>query len=214
MVFIASFASLYSPSTIIIYSNCEQVRLSQNGKMIATQRPDEGFHIPHPPFTFKAADFTADRSMLYGNAAAPEWQAVQVGELLAEGLIADKVAASHVVHSPGAPAKLELHVDSCEVDPIADGADWIRVYAHVCDKRGTTYPFSDDMITFSVTGEGSLIGDTTIFANPVRAEAGIATGLVRMSKVAGRITVRAFSPGLADAWVEFTSRAATMPLVL
>ena len=129
-------------------------------------------------------------------------------------MIAGKVVASHVVRSPGAPAKLELRVDVCGVDQVADGADWVRVYAHVCDKRGTTYPFSGDMITFSVSGEGSLIGDSSIFANPVRAEAGIATALVIMSKVAGRITVKASSPGLADASIEFTSRAATMPLVL
>ena len=34
-----------------------------------------------------------------------------------------------------------------------------------------TYPYADDMITFSVSGEGTLIGDATIFANPIRAEA-------------------------------------------
>lgn len=205
MVFIASFASLYSPSTITVYSNCEQVRLSQNGKVIATQNPDEGYHVPHPPFTFKASDFTANRSMLYANTAKPEWEAAQIGKLLAEGLITGKVAASHIVRSPGVPAKLELHVDTCGIDPVADGADWVRVYAHVCDKRGTTYPFADDMITFSVTGEAALIGDATIYANPVRAEAGIATALVKMSKIPGRVTVRASSPGLKDATTEFTS---------
>jgi beta-galactosidase len=209
MVFIASFATLYSPSTITVYSNCEQVRLSQNGKVIARQGPDGAYHLPHPPFTFKAGDFTANRSMLYANTAAPEWEAAQIGELLAEGLIAGKVVASHIVRSPGVPAKLELHVDTCGFDPVADGADWVRVYACVCDKRGTTYPFSDDMITFSVSGEGSLIGDATIFANPVRAEAGIATALVRMSKAAGPVTVRASSPGLAEASKDFTSRTST-----
>jgi beta-galactosidase len=213
VVFIASFATLFSPSTVTVYSNCEQVRLSQNGKVIATQRPDEGYHLPHPPFTFKAADFASNRSMLYANTATPEWEATQIGELLAEGLIAGKVVATHIVRSPGVPAKLDLHIDTCGFDPVADGADWVRVYAHVCDKRGTTYPFSDDMITFSVTGEGSLIGDATIFANPLRAEAGIATVLVRMSKVAGRVTVHASSPGLAEAVIEFTSKTSTQTLV-
>lgn len=213
VVFIANYATLFSPSTITVYSNCERVRLSQNGKVIATQAPDEGFHLPHPPFTFKAADFTANRSMLYANTAVPEWEAVQIGELLAEGLIAGKVVATHIVRSPGVPAKLELHVDTCGIDPVADGADWVRVYAHVCDKRGTTYLFSDDMITFSVSGEGSLIGDSTIFANPLRAEAGIATVLVRLNKIAGRITVHASSPGFENATIEFTSKTSTQPQV-
>jgi hypothetical protein len=37
----------------------------------------------------------------------------------------------------------------------------------------------DDMVTISVSGEGSFIGGETIFANPLRAEAGITTALVR-----------------------------------
>ena len=81
------------------------------------------------------------------------------------------------------------------------------MYAHICDARGMTYPYADDMITFSVSGEGTLIGDEKIFANPIRAEAGIATALMRTTRVAGAISVRATSPGLKDAEVEFESKA-------
>jgi beta-galactosidase len=205
MVFIASFASFYSPLVVTVFSNCEQVRLAQNGKVVATQGPDAGYHVPHPPFSFKVGEFSSTRSMIFSNGVAPA--GAEIGELLAEGLIGGKVVARHVVHSPGVPTELRLEVDTCGVDPVADGADWVRVYAHVCDARGVTYPFSDDMVTFSVSGEGALLGGASIGANPLRAEAGIATALVRTTGSAGVVTVRAAAPGLKEAEVQFTSRA-------
>jgi beta-galactosidase len=205
MIFIANYATFHSPLEVVVFSNCEQVRLTQNGKPVATQGPDAGYRIPHPPFTFKVEDFSGTRSMLFGNAASPEALSTPIGELLAEGLIGGKVVAEHLVRSPGVPQGLRLRLDTCGIDPVADGADWVRVYAHVCDAREMTYPYGDDMVTFSVDGEGRLIGDERIFANPVRAEAGIATVLVRMTKTAGPVTVNASSPGLKNAVLEFRS---------
>jgi beta-galactosidase len=205
MIFIANYATFHSPLEVVVFSNCEQVRLTQNGKPVATQSPDAGYQVPHPPFTFKVGDFSGTRSMLFGNAVSPGAPWVPIGELLAEGLIDGKVVATHLVHSPGVPQGLQLRLDTCGVDPIADGADWVRVYAHVCDAREMTYPYGDDMLTFSVAGEATLIGDEKIFANPVRAEAGIATALVRMTRTAGLVTVKATAPGLKDAVLEFRS---------
>jgi beta-galactosidase len=206
MIFIANYATFHSPLEVTVFSNCEQVRLTQNGQVVATQEPDSGYHIPHPPFTFKVGDFSAARSMLFGNTAAPGALSTPIGSLLAEGLIGGKVVATHLVHSPGEPKSIQLSVDTCGVDPVADGADWVRVVAYICDARGMTYPYADDMITFSVSGEGALIGDATIFANPVRAGAGIATALVLTTRVAGAISVRASSPGLKEAEAQFESR--------
>ena len=205
MIFIANYATFQSPSEVVVFSNCEQVRLIQNGKEVATQRPDADYEVVHPPFTFKVGDFSSTRSMLFGNTAAPGAPGGPVGELRAEGLIGGKVVAEHLVRSPGVPQKLQLHLDTCGVEPVADGADWVRVYAHVCDARSMTYPYADDMVTFSVSGEGALIGDERIFANPLRAEAGIATALVRMTRSAGSITVTAKSPGLQESTLEFRS---------
>ncbi len=205
MIFIANFASFQSPSEVTVFSNCEQVRLYQNGKEVATQKPDPEYRIPHPPFTFKVGDFSKTRTMLYSNGVAPS--GTEIGELRAEGLMGGKVAASHLIHSPGVPTGIQLKLDTCGRDPVADGADWVRVYAHVCDARGTTYPYADDMVTFFVSGQGSIIGDEKIFANPLRAEAGIATGLVRMTKIAGTVTVRASAPGLKEASLSFQSKA-------
>jgi len=205
MIFIANFATFHSPLEVVVFSNCEQVRLTQNAKLVATQEPDQGFRIPHPPFTFRVGDFSGTRSMLFGNATSAEGVRTPIGELLAEGLIGGKVVVKHLVHSPGVPQGIRLRADTCSIDPVADGADWVRIYADICDAREMTYPYGDDMVTFSVSGEGAVIGDERIFANPIRAEAGIATALVRMTKEAGLVTVRASAPGLKGAVLEFRS---------
>lgn len=204
MVFIANYATFHSPSTVVVFSNCEQVRLYQNGKSVATQKPDTDFHVTHPPFSFKVGDFSETRSMLFASGVAPA--GTEIGELRAEGLIGGKVVASHLIHSPGVPTSIELKLDSCGVDPVANGVDWVRVYAHICDARGTTHPYADDLVTFSVKGGGSILGDASIGANPVRAEAGIATALVRTTWIAGAIEVRASAPGLKDAVLQFDSK--------
>jgi beta-galactosidase len=204
MVFVANFASFHSPSVVTVFSNCEQVRLYHNGKEVSTQAPDSGYRIPHPPFSFKVGEFSSERTMLFASGVAPS--GTEIGELRAEGLIGGKVVASHLVYSPGEPKSVQLRLDTCGRDPVADGADWVRVYAHICDERGTTYPYADDLVTFSVSGQGSLIGEDKIFSNPVRAEAGIATGLVRTTRVAGLVTVQASVPGLKWATLQFESK--------
>jgi beta-galactosidase len=204
MVFIASFYTLYSPADVTVFSNCEQVRLYQTGKLVATQSPDAGYHLPHAPFTFNIVELRQERTMLFSDGVAPA--NTPIAELKAEGLIGGKVVATHVVRAPGVPTKLTLTLDTCGRDLVADGADWIRIYAQICDQRGTIHPFADDVVTFSVEGAATLIGDARIFANPLRAEAGIATNLVRATTTAGSIRVRASAPGLDEAMLQFDSK--------
>lgn len=199
MIFIANFATFYSPSTVTVFSNCDEVRLSQNGKVIATQKPDSGHLAAHPPFTFAAGQIGQERSMLF--ASGVNQPGVQAGELKAEGSIGGKVVATHIVRSPGVPTQLELSVDYEGRDLTADGSDWIRVYARICDSRGTTYPYGDDTVSFRVEGPGDVIGSAAIGANPTRAEAGIATALVRASTTPGTLIVHAEAFGLKGAEV-------------
>lgn len=204
MVFIANFATFQSPTTVTVFSNCEQVRLIQNGKEVATNRPDSGYHLPHPPFTFRLEQFSELHSMLFATGVARP--GTPIGTVKAQGLVGGTVVATHELRAPGVPTQLRLVLDDCGREMIADGSDWIRVYAHTCDARGTTYPFGEDEVTFRVTGEGSLIGDEKIRANPMRAQAGIATGLVRSTTRPGSITVEAIAFGLMPATLQFTSQ--------
>jgi beta-galactosidase len=210
MVFIASFGTPYSSTTLTVFSNCEEVRLYQNGKEVGVKKPDSGYSIPHPPFTFRVEQYSGAHSMLFSNGIAPP--GTEIGHVKAEGLIGGKVVASHEVLSPGVPTHIELKLDDCGRDLVADGADWVRLYAHICDARGVTYPFADALVTFAVHGEGAIINDVRIRANPLRAEAGIATALLRATTHPGPIAIRASAFGLKPAEIQLRSVPEKMPI--
>jgi beta-galactosidase len=214
MVFIANYATFQSPNIVTVFSNCQEVRLSMTTRrgragtqmseqVIATQKPMEGYALPHPPFTFKIGQISEEQSTMYMTGIAPANTAIN--GLKAEGLIDGKVVATYTVNHPGTPAKLRLEADASDKDLVADGADWIRVHAYITDARGTTHPFANDEVTFTVSGEGTIINDDRIKANPTRAEAGIATVLVRGTTHAGDITIHATAPGLSPAELTFKS---------
>ncbi|MBB6143181.1 beta-galactosidase [Silvibacterium bohemicum] len=204
MIFVASFATFQSPTTVTVFSNCDEVRLTQNGKVIATQKPDEGYQLPHPPFTFRLEQFSELHSMLFATGVAKP--GTPIGNVKAEGLMGGAVVATHELNAPGVQTQLKLVLDDCGRGLTADGSDWIRIYAHVCDARGTTYPYGDDEVAFEVSGEGTLIGDASILANPMRAQAGIATALIRATIRAGEIKVRASAFGLKSDEYTFSSQ--------
>ena len=207
MVHIANFLTYYSPADITIFSNCEEVSLSKNGKLVETRKPEPGYHVAHPPFLFRLNRTDNEKSTYYMTPINSSNERPE--ELKAEGKIGGKVVATHIVKAPGVMRSITLEADYAGRDLTADGADWIRVYAHICDGNGTTHPLADDNISFTAEGEGSILGDMSIGANPVRAEAGIATALVRASETAGKITVRASAFGLTPATLTLESKPAT-----
>lgn len=75
----------------------------------------------------------------------------------------------------------------------ADGSDIMLVTCRLIDRDGTTVPYLGDRlpILFHVEGEGEIVGDELIGANPVYPEAGIATVMVRSAQEAGEIVVYA-----------------------
>jgi beta-galactosidase len=212
MVFIANDATPQSPAQVTVFSNCEQVRLLRNGAVIATKKPVTSLMgLPHPPFVFDVGQLSSEQSTMFMTGVAKP--GVRVGELKAEGLIGGRVVATATARAPGVPKKLVLEADLKGRDVVADGSDWVRVYAHVCDGRGTTYPFADDEVTFAVEGAGELISDAHAENNPVRAEAGIATALVRAGTAPGDIKVRADAFGLAPAEITITSKPSSRVFV-
>ena len=96
----------------------------------------------------------------------------------------------------------------------ADGFAVSAVTASVVDRSGVVVPSAENVLTFRVTGAGSLAGTDNgreesaagYQAADVAAFGGKAVGLVRAGRRAGPITVTVTSPGLAAATV--TLRAA------
>lgn len=135
-----------------------EVELSLNGSVIACQRPDKNAfsgQLPHPPFTFTLPNYTP-------------------GTLQAVGYYQSKKAAQTERRSPGAPSSIQPTYARHGKELTAGQNDAVFVYASVVDANGTVIPDAPTAIQFSAQG-AELIGD-----NPVKAEAGIATILLKM----------------------------------
>ena len=87
--------------------------------------------------------------------------------------------------------KLRLRVDDMGRQLVADGSDFIVVVCEVTDDLGHVRRLAKEYITFSIEGEGEIIGDATIHANPRAVEWGSAPLLVRSTRKAGRIKIHA-----------------------
>ena len=87
--------------------------------------------------------------------------------------------------------KLRLYADTGNVNLVADGSDFIVVVAEVTDDNGNVRRLAKENIVFTVEGEGDIIGDATIGANPRAVEFGSAPVLIRSTRKAGKIKVKA-----------------------
>lgn len=173
MVKIASYYTEKSPLELKIYSNCDEVALYLNNKLISKNQPlvnKDSDELKHPPFVFKLSKFEA-------------------GTLKAIGYIKGQKVAEDQVKTPGKAEKIQLTVDTSSIEINKNYPDVVFVYATITDKNGTLIPDFDGEIQFQIEGNNAeLIG-----SNPIKAEAGIATILLRTStfKTPIKITAKA-----------------------
>ncbi|WP_291859067.1 glycoside hydrolase family 2 TIM barrel-domain containing protein [Marinilabilia sp.] len=172
---IANFYNDPSFTDVKVYSNCDEVELLVNSRSLGRQKPDQdriSSHLDHPPFTFHLDNF-------------------EPGELVAKGFVDGKEVTKAMRRTPGEAAGLTLWFDESG-RPLENGRnDVVFLYASVTDAHGTVVPEASQSVTFEVEGDATLIG-----ANPINAEAGIATVLLKAGNRVGAITVTASSNGL------------------
>lgn len=175
MVNIASYWTPKSALTFKVYSNAQQVKLTLNGKEIATQKPDSDNNtenLAHPPFTFNLAKFEA-------------------GELKASAYIDGKVVAEHTVNTPQAPTHLKVWIDESGKAPEAGCNDVIFLYMAAVDANGTVSPQYSETLELTIDGNAEILN-----VGALKAEAGIATALIRIGDASGKISVKANSKKL------------------
>jgi beta-galactosidase len=176
--FIAYYNLPSSGKTIRVYSNADTVQLFRNDTLLAVQGPDNDVNaenLRHPPFTFIVDEYIP-------------------GTIKAVGLRKGSEFGIHSVTTPGPPTALRLSVDFSNKPLRADGSDIVFVYAAMVDSLGYPVMTADSTVEFSVRGNATLIGD-----NPVRAEAGIATILLRAGSNPGKVMVHASSGTMSEA---------------
>jgi len=213
MIFIANEMTPVSEKDVVIFSNCEEVRLSVFGDAPITQkvvRPQPG--IPHPPVVFtNAFDFMRLKAL----SRAKKTDQVK---LVAEGLIAGEVVVRTEKMPALRPEQIILWLDDAGMPLIADGSDIVPVIAAVADEAGHIRRLEIGEVEFSIEGQGSLVGDARNGANPRRIEWGTAPALVRATMTAGEIIVQARLTHEGEATphagsLKFTSRRAVTKMI-
>jgi len=173
---IASFWTDKSPLNVSVYSNCEEVALFLNDVLVSKNKPaidENSDQLKHAPFVFKMDKFIP-------------------GTLRAEGFIKGVKVISSLIKTPLEAQKIEMTYDrsSKEINP--NSPDVVFVYAKITDANGTIIPDGTNRVSFTLTaGNAEIIGE-----NPVKAEAGIATIILKTTDLLKPIQITTSSPNL------------------
>ncbi len=177
MVYIANYWTDSDFTDVKVYSNAQEVALFLDGVEIERRTPDSdqySTHLEHPPFTFNLDTYTP-------------------GTLTAKAYINGEEVAKHERVTPGSPSKISLEFDVSGRQPKIGVNDILFVYASITDENGNLVYTATDHIEFKVEGDGYLIGN-----NPISAEAGIATILVKIGDNNGELKISASSNALEE----------------
>lgn len=187
MVFVANEITPFSDKDIVVFSNCDSVRLTAyEGKSWTKPVVKAKNHIPNAPVVFENVyNFWEMRDYTY------KQKKPQLVSFLAEGIINGKVVCSENKMPSRRSTKIRLYIDELGKKLVADGSDFVVVVAEITDDNGNVRRLAKDNISFSVEGEAEIIGDQNIGANPRAVEWGSAPVLIRSTNKAGKIKVKA-----------------------
>ena len=189
-VSIAHELTQFSPADVTIFSNCDSVRLTAldgwKTQTLPVVHNPEG--QPNEPVIFKGFwDFWKARELSYTKRS---WQSVK---MVAEGIKDGKVVCRQEKMPSRRSTKIRLYADEMGKKLVADGSDFIVCVAEITDDSGHVRRLAREHVTFTVEGEGSIIGDASIAANPRQVEWGSAPVLIRSTHKAGKIRIIARS---------------------
>ena len=113
------------------YSNCDEVELTVNGKKLGRQRMPKNGHL--------------------------KWKAVyQPGKVVAKGYKNGKVILTETIETTKPAYKIVMKADRQTIG--ADGRDVAVVRVEVQDQKGRVVPDACPMLTFTLQGEGRILG--------------------------------------------------------
>ena len=169
-----------------VHSNCDEVELFLNEKSLGKKKMERNGHL--------------------------EWQVPYApGKLEARGISQGK-QLSAVRETTGVAAGIALAPDRSDLT--ADGADLAWVAVSVVDEKGRTVPTAGNLIRFSVTGPGKILGvgngDSSCHepdkATQRSAFNGLCMVLVQTTRTGGDIVLTAESDGLKRAMMTLKSK--------
>lgn len=185
MIHVAHAMTPFSPKTVTVFTNCDEVCLTSQGKAPFTQKvPREAKGLPSPPVHFENAwDFQLSKELTRDNKEDQD-------SILAEGLIGGKVVSSQLIKPSRRTHEIKLSLDT--TTPLsANGSDIALIIAEIVDKDGTVKRLNNERIQFTVDGPASIIGGEHQGLNPRKISWGSAPVLVRMGTQPGKVTIKA-----------------------
>lgn len=170
------------------YTNCDEVELFLNGASMGVKK--------------KVGD---DLHLMWRLSFIP-------GVLKAVGRTGGKEVLIQEVKTAEQPAKILLEADRNIIT--ADGKDLSFITVKVVDKNGVVVPHADNLINFSITGEGKIVGvdngletsDESFKANYRKAFNGLCLIVVQSDEKQGEINLNAKSEGLQESLITIESR--------
>ncbi|WP_282160537.1 glycoside hydrolase family 2 protein [Ulvibacterium marinum] len=173
---------------VLVFSNCEEVELYKEDKLIARQQPDhdkEKLYVDHPSFTF---DYS--------------WEE---GKLTAKGIRNGQPVTEYSLTKAGKPYMLKVLIEEDNRPFYANGSDIKMVKAYILDKEGNHVRMDSTKVTFTINGVGTIVGNASIGANPNKAYYGVASALIKATESTGKLTVKASAKGLKSSEASITT---------
>ncbi|MGE5795348.1 MAG: glycoside hydrolase family 2 TIM barrel-domain containing protein, partial [Ignavibacteria bacterium] len=170
------------------YTNCEEVELFLNGNSLGSKK--------------KSGD---DLHLMWRLAYSP-------GTLKAVGRSNRKEILTKEIKTAGNPSKIILEADRNIIK--ADGEDLSFVTVKVLDEAGTLVPYADNLISFEISGEGSIAGVDnglqtsmeSFKANYRKAFNGLCLVVLQSGDKAGEIRLKAKSERLDEQEITIETR--------
>ena len=177
------------------YTNADEVELLLNGKSFGTQKNER--------------DVVEKRNMIL-------WEGVpyQSGKVTAIARNKGQEVARHELVTTGEPVALKIEAETPN-DWRGDGMDLQYLYVYAVDSKGRRVPNAVVPVTIQVEGEASLYavdnGDhytDEIFTqgNTRTMHRGFVQAIVRSSRQAGKVTIKASAPGLKAAQIKLQTK--------
>jgi beta-galactosidase len=173
---IASYWSPDSPLDVTVFSNAEEVKLYLNDSLIGRQTPtvnELSDHLSQAPFVFHVDAFEA-------------------GTLMAVAFDDGKEVGLDRVSTATNPDGMDMEVDFMGIPIASDHMDVFFARVKILDHESLVSTAQNEVTFEIIKGKNvELIGE-----NPVKAEAGIASILVRTTSFHDEIHIQATSPNL------------------
>ena len=194
---------------VFCYTNCTEVELFVNGKSFGAKRiefPRQGNsgawnRYDHP----RVHPTTTDLFLTWDVPYEP-------GIVKAVGKRNGNIVYTHEIRTTGEPVAIRILVDRSVIN--ADERDLAHLTVKIVDEAGYVVPTANNLVQFSVTGAGRLIGvdngdprdHHSYLLDERKAFNGLCLAIVRSNGTEGKIRVSARSDGLKQAIVHFEAK--------